>query len=124
VTEALETHLLPQIEHSRRFFWHRLRWRVVREYPRETQFDLVDVRAGADLLGSSLVDDGTQTTYCFVEPFESIRVFLRLNYGDDADPTDAADFNQAQFGRLLNVLEHQGHRRTGTSFVVAATLKG
>jgi len=106
--EALEAHLRRQIEHSRRFFWQRLRWRAVRNYlPADSAFDLVDVGAGAGLLGDFLARDRPRATYEFVEPIESLRQFLRERYGDQADAADQSDFGDAGFVTLLDVLEHQ-----------------
>jgi hypothetical protein len=108
LTEALEAHLRRQIEHSRRFFWQRLRWRAVRNYlPTDSAFDLVDVGAGAGLLGDFLARDRPRATYEFVEPIESLRQFLRERYGDQADAADHSDFGDASFVTLLDVLEHQ-----------------
>ncbi len=108
MTEALEAHLLRQIEHSRRFFWQRLRWRVVRQQlPDRTPFDLVDVGAGAGLLGEFLQRDRPQANYLFVEPIESLRTFLAERYGAGADLGDELTFDDAQFVTLLDVLEHQ-----------------
>jgi Methyltransferase domain len=108
LTEALEAHLRRQIEHSRRFFWQRLRWRAVRNYlPTDSAFDLVDVGAGAGLLGDFLSRDRPRATYEFVEPIESLRQFLRERYGDQADVADQSDFEDASFVTLLDVLEHQ-----------------
>ena len=108
MTDALEAHLRRQIEHSRQFFWHRLRWMAVREYlPQQTPFELVDVGAGAGLLGSFLMADRPEATYRFVEPIVSLREFLRETYGELADCGDCLDFDSARFVTLLDVLEHQ-----------------
>ena len=108
MTEALEAHLRRQIEHSQRFFWQRLRWRVVRSYlPADRAFALVDVGAGAGLLGTFLQRDRPRATYRFVEPIESLRDFLRDRYGPAADAGADADYGDAQYVALLDVLEHQ-----------------
>jgi hypothetical protein len=108
LTEALEAHLRRQIEHSRRFFWQRLRWRVVREYlPAGAPFTLVDVGAGAGLLAEFLSKDRPEVTYQFVEPLESLREFLRERHGPGADASAAATFGSAHAVTLLDVLEHQ-----------------
>lgn len=108
MTDALEAHLRRQIEHSQRFFWHRLRWRVVRNYlPEGSQFELVDVGAGAGLLGTFLARDRPQATYRFVEPIDSLRRFLCERYGKAADAGDDADYFSAACVTLLDVLEHQ-----------------
>jgi hypothetical protein len=108
LTEALEAHLRRQIEHSRKFFWQRLRWRAVRSYlPASAPFNLVDVGAGAGLLGEFLARDRPGGVYEFVEPIESLRTFLRERFGLAADLGDKADYSQAGFVTLLDVLEHQ-----------------
>jgi hypothetical protein len=108
MTDALEAHLRRQVEHSHRFFWHRLRWRVACGYlPEHRPFDLVDVGAGAGLLGTFLERDRPQATYRFVEPIDSLRRFLRERFGDGADAGDDARYDSAEFVTLLDVLEHQ-----------------
>jgi hypothetical protein len=108
VTDALEAHLRRQVEHSQRFFWHRLRWRVVRTYlPADGPFELVDVGAGAGLLGTFLARDRPQAAYRFVEPIDTLRPFLRQRYGDVADAGGDADYRSAAVVTLLDVLEHQ-----------------
>ena len=108
MTEALEVHLRRQIEHSRRFFWHRLRWRAVSGFlPNLAPFELVDVGAGAGLLGDYLHRDRPQATYRFVEPIDSLRQLLRERHGEDADLGDQKGYGSAAFVTLLDVLEHQ-----------------
>ncbi len=124
MTEALEAHLRRQIEHSRRFFWQRLRWRAVRGYLPEGPFQLVDVGAGAGLLGTFLGEDRPEATYRFVEPIESLREFLRVRYGADADVGDSADYGGAEFVTLLDVLEHQREDRVFMENLVAKMAPG
>jgi hypothetical protein len=125
MTEALESHLRRQIEHSQRLFWHRLRWRVARSYlPDHAPFELVDVGAGAGLLGTYLQRDRPQATYCFVEPIESLRQMLRGRYGASADVGAAADYGGARFVTLLDVLEHQQDDRAFLSALVGKMAPG
>jgi hypothetical protein len=108
LTEILEAHLRRQIEHSQRFFWQRLRWRAVRGYlPVDAPFNLVDVGAGAGLLGSFLQRDRPSASYRFAEPIDSLRGFLKEQFGAQADMTNATDYGNVQFVTLLDVLEHQ-----------------
>ena len=108
MTEALEAHLRRQIEHSAGFFWHRVRWSAVSIYlPKNEPFQLLDIGAGAGVLGTFLAKDRPQATYHFVEPIETLREFLRDQHGNDADATDASKYQFAQFVTLLDVLEHQ-----------------
>jgi hypothetical protein len=125
MTEALVAHLQRQIEHSQRFFWHRLRWRAVRSYlPEGHPFELVDVGAGAGLLGTFLARDRPQATYRFVEPIETLREFLRERYGEQADAGDDADYHSARVVTLLDVLEHQADDRGFLSALVAKMAPG
>lgn len=108
MTEALEAHLRRQVEHSHTFFWHRLRWRAIRGYlPEDRVFELVDVGAGAGLLGVFLERHRPRASYRFVEPIESLAQFLRGRYGAAADAGRDADYHHASFVTLLDVLEHQ-----------------
>lgn len=113
MSDALEAHLQRQIEHSRKFFWQRLRWRVVRQHlPRRSRFELVDVGAGAGLLGEFVARDRPLASYRFVEPIESLREFLREHHGEESDFGDRADFGAAGYVALLDVLEHQEDDKT------------
>lgn len=124
MTEALEAHLRRQVEHSQRFFWHRLRWRAVRSYlPENEAFELVDVGAGAGLLGRYLEQDRPLARYRFVEPIPSLQEFLTERYGSDADVV-AADRYDAKFVTLLDVLEHQEDDRTFLAELVAKMRPG
>ena len=108
MVKPLEAHLQRQVEHSERFFWHRLRWRAVREYlPSDTPFELIDVGAGAGLLGTFLRRDRPLATYRFIEPIESLRSMLCSIHGDSADAAGDVTFEGARFVTLLDVLEHQ-----------------
>ena len=125
MTDALEAHLRHQIESSQRFFWHRLRWRVARSYlPEHRPFELVDVGAGAGLLGTFLERDRPQATYRFVEPIDSLRQFLRERFGDAADAGDDADYGPAEFVTLLDVLEHQPDDRDFLAALVGKMTRG
>ena len=125
MTEALEAHLRRQIDHSSQFFWHRLRWRVARSYlPEDRPFELVDVGAGAGLLGAFLRRDCPHATYRFVEPIDSLRQYLRGRYGAAADAGDDATYASAEFVTLLDVLEHQEDDRAFLSSLVGKMAPG
>jgi hypothetical protein len=68
---------------------------------------LVDVGAGAGLLGEFLARDRPKAVYQFVEPIDSLRTHLCERYGKKADFGDSIDFGEANFVALLDVLEHQ-----------------
>lgn len=105
--EALEDHLQHQIEHSRNFFWHRLRWRAIaRQLPRDRPFEVVDVGAGAGLLGMFLQREFPLATYRFVEPLDTLVHHLIQTYGSAADANHLAHYAGAGYVTLLDVIEH------------------
>jgi len=125
LSEALEVHLHRQIEHSQQFFWHRLRWRAVSGYlPIDDPFDLVDVGAGAGLLGTFLSRDRPQARYRFVEPIDSLRNFLCQLYGNEADAANEPNYGAARFVTLLDVLEHQEDDRAFLGDIVGKMSPG
>lgn len=125
MSQALEGHLRRQFEHSRRFFWHRLRWKAVRGYvPADGPLRLIDVGAGAGLLGEYVTKDRPNVAYEFAEPIESLRTDLRQRFGEQADATDRASFGDAGVVTLLDVLEHQEHDRPFCEQLVAKMAPG
>jgi hypothetical protein len=104
--DALEDHLRRQLEHSRDFFWHRVRWDVVRSCLPQAPVRLVDVGAGIGLLGESLLRDRPGSTYRFVEPIPSLVAHLEEVFGPAANANEATDYD-AEYVALLDVLEHQ-----------------
>lgn len=112
MTEPLESHLLRQIEHSRDFFWHRLRWRALRDYvPDDRPIEVVDVGAGAGLLGEFMQRDIPLAQYRFVEPLDALRVHLVARYGAESDYGAKPSYDGAHVIVLLDVLEHQSDDR-------------
>lgn len=109
---SLEAHLRRQIEHSRDFFWHRLRWRAVASHlPRDRPFQFLDVGAGAGLLGVFLSRDFPLGTYRFLEPIESLQRQLESTYGLAANAAELRSYEGIEFVALLDVLEHQADDR-------------
>lgn len=109
---TLEAHLRRQIEHSRDFFWHRLRWRAVASHlPRSQPFQLLDVGAGAGLLGVFLTRDFPLATYRFLEPINSLQRQLESTYGVAANAAAMSSYEGIQHLALLDVLEHQADDR-------------
>ena len=108
MADPLEGHLQRQVANSEHFFWHRLRWRAVREYlPTAESFDLVDVGAGAGLLATFLAKDRPSGSYRFIEPIESLHAMLVSLHGEAADASGEQRFRGVGFVTLLDVLEHQ-----------------
>jgi hypothetical protein len=105
--EALEDHLLAQIEHSRNFFWHRLRWRALLFHlPRDRSFTVVDVGAGAGLLGDQLSRLLPAARYGFVEPIESLERRLVDRFGTAANFRERDRFEGVGYVTLMDVVEH------------------
>jgi hypothetical protein len=105
--DALEHHLVHQIEHGREFFWHRLRWDVVSRYLPDGSFTLVDVGAGVGLIGEFLRERRPAATYRFVEPIPFLEEQLEQRYGPAANAKDDSRYEGAAVVTLLDVLEHQ-----------------
>lgn len=103
---ALEAHLQRQIENSRDFFWHRVRWQVVNEAISGEEFVLTDVGAGIGLVGEFIAHDHPGATYRFVEPLQSLVDELEGRFGRGANANDAASYAESRYVTLLDVLEH------------------
>ncbi len=109
---ALQSHLQKQITASHDFFWHRLRWRALSGYlPADRAFSLVDVGAGAGLLGEYMAAERPLGRYAFVEPLAPLEAHLESRYGKDANVREQAHYHGAGFVTLLDVLEHQADDR-------------
>jgi SAM-dependent methyltransferase len=107
-SNQLESHLERQIECSRHFFWHRLRWRAVASIlPADRRFELIDVGAGAGILSSFLAADRPLAEYRFVEPIDSLQRRLETEHGASSNAIDEATYPNADYLTLLDVLEHQ-----------------
>lgn len=106
--DPLETQLQRQLEQSRDFFWHRLRWKAVAGLlPRGDRFQLLDVGAGPGLIGEYLRRDRPAARYRFIEPIESLRRHLEQRFGVDANAGDMGSVGDMDVVTLLDVLEHQ-----------------
>jgi hypothetical protein len=106
-TAVLESHLQRQLTHSRDFFWHKVRWRAVRSLlPVDEPFTLLDVGAGAGLLGEYLQRDRPRATYRFVEPLESLTEHLTATFGPGADWNGLDAYPGVHFATALDVIEH------------------
>lgn len=103
---VLEAHLQRQLEHSRNFFWHRVRWRAVQSELADGQFTLTDVGAGAGLVGDFLSAEFPSATYRFVEPLDSLAGELEARFGAAANANDADTYADSRYVTLLDVLEH------------------
>ncbi|MSX02778.1 MAG: methyltransferase domain-containing protein [Actinobacteria bacterium] len=89
------------------FFWHRVRWKAVREQlPATGSFGLIDVGAGAGFAGEYLERDFPTASYSFVEPLETLERRLEARWGEQANLKDAPSFGACDFVCMLDVLEH------------------
>lgn len=106
--ELLEEHLQSQVSGKEIFFWQRLKWAVIADYlPRAQALKILDIGAGAGLLGRHIVQNYPQVEYHFIEPIKSLEEKLVVSYGEHRNQKQAANFNDFAFVTLLDVLEHQ-----------------
>lgn len=106
--DPLEAQLRRQIEESGRFFWHRLRWKfVARKLPVHRPIHVLDVGAGAGLVGEYLERYRPTATYRFIEPIQSLRDHLEHRFGAEANAQDLPSYEWMDVITLLDVLEHQ-----------------
>ena len=116
---------MRQSERSRGFFWHRLRWHVVRGYlPRGRPFRLVDVGAGAGVLGEFLRLEFPHASYAFVEPLGPMETRLEARFGTDANARDLRGYGGVDVVTLLDVLEHQDDDRAFLAELVGKLDRG
>jgi SAM-dependent methyltransferase len=107
---TLEDHLNRQVEHSRGFFWNRVRWELIDAQLPGSTTKVVDVGAGTGFLGDFLAEHRPEVKYAFVEPIEGLQKELEERFGADANRWEK-DFFGASHLVLLDVLEHQGDDR-------------
>jgi hypothetical protein len=70
-------------------------------------FQLLDIGAGAGLLGVFLNRDFPLATYRFLEPIDSLQRQLESTYGLSANATKLSSYETIEYLALLDVLEHQ-----------------
>ena len=89
------------------FFWHRVRWKAVREQlPATGSFGLVDVGAGSGFVGEYLSRDRPSAAYSFIEPLPTLEKRLEARWGTEANLKEANSFGDSHFVCTLDVLEH------------------
>jgi SAM-dependent methyltransferase len=109
---ALEAHLQRQLSSSREFFWHRLRTHAVsRFFPENQPLSVLDVGAGAGLLGEFIDARFPRARYHFIEPIESLETKLVARFGAQCNQSGAPNFRNFDRVVLLDVLEHQSDDR-------------
>lgn len=107
MNESLESHLRAQTTAGDGFFWHRLRWRAVSSgLPQGRPFRLLDVGAGAGLLGRYLAQERPEATYCFTEPIPSLEERLERRFGAAANRAGSDRLDDIDVVTLLDVIEH------------------
>jgi Methyltransferase domain len=102
----LESHLADQIDRHGTFFWHRVRWQVVRGYVPTAPCTVLDVGAGAGLLGDYLAADRPAARYQFVEPIPSLAAHLERRWNADGNRSGADPLDDVDVVTLLDVIEH------------------
>lgn len=122
--DPLEGHLHKQIDHSRDFFWHRVRWRAVARELHGEPFELTDVGAGIGLLGDLLGRDFPRSAYRFVEPIDFLERELEQRFGPEANARASDGYQDSRYVTLLDVLEHQQDDRAFLRELVAKMAPG
>lgn len=89
------------------FFWHRLRWRAVQDHlPPDGDLRLLDVGAGAGVLGDLVARDRPHVGYLFDEPIPSLSAQLEQRFGAAANRRGAPRWDDVDVVTLLDVIEH------------------
>lgn len=122
--DHLESHLSDQIEHHADFFWHRVRWGVVRAWVPPGPCTVLDVGAGAGLVGDYLAADRPAARYQFVEPIPSLESRLERRWGADRNRSGAATLDDVDIVTLLDVIEHVEDDRGLLGDLTARTASG
>lgn len=118
--DPLEAHLQQQIEKSRQFFWHRLRWKAVARELCDGPFVLTDVGAGIGLVGDYLAVHYPTSTYRFIEPIDFLVADLEERFGAEANVNGVGTYAGSRYVTLLDVVEHIQDDR---AFLTDLTLK-
>jgi hypothetical protein len=107
MADSLEHHLDRQVEHSRDFFWHRVRWAAVKaQFPQGRPFTVVDVGAGVGLLGDYMREEFPEASYKYTEPIEGLEQSLEERFGADNNLAGETHWQGADVVTLLDVTEH------------------
>lgn len=121
----LENHLRRQVDHAGDFFWHRLRWKAVaRNLPVDRTFRLVDVGAGAGILGEYLERARPQGKYHFVEEIASLEQRLVERFGSDRNARKWTSYAGVDVVTVLDVIEHQADDHLFVADLVARMAPG
>jgi len=107
MAEALESHLLGQVERPGIGFWHQVRaLAVLDRVPRDRAVEVVDIGAGAGLLGVILARERPLARYRFYEPIDSLAGVAEARFGPDSRMAVPEDCATADVVALLDVIEH------------------
>jgi Methyltransferase domain len=132
--DHLESHLSDQIDHHADFFWHRARWGIVRGWVPPGACTVLDVGAGAGLVGDYLAADRPAARYEFIEPIASLESRLEQRWGAERNRSGSDPLDDVDVVTLLDVIEHVEDDRglladltarttPGTTFVVTVPAK-
>ncbi len=123
--QALEHHLVKQVDSSVDFFWHRIRWRMAaRRFPSGATFTLLDIGAGAGLSGVYLKREFPRARYMFVEPIASLADRLTQIYGRDSRQGPNGSYAEASHVLLFDVVEHMQDDRGFVTKIVEKLAPG
>jgi hypothetical protein len=104
---GLEQHLQSQHGENAGMFWHRLRWRALRNrVPSAVALDLLDVGAGTGILGEMLLEHRPLVRYNFLEPVRAFEATMEQRWGVERNARDRQDLSAFAVVTLLDVIEH------------------
>lgn len=102
----LEHHLQQQANEAAQFFWHRLRWKLIRRHLPSTPCTVLDIGPGIGVVGEFIRKTRGDISYAFDEPIESLRKQLADRFGIEADRRDTTSLADVDVVLLLDVIEH------------------
>ncbi len=106
MAEPLESHLLAQTSGRQVQFWHKVRALPVTTRLPRPDATVVDVGAGAGVLGDILTRRHPDVRYRFFEPLDSMADQLEQRFGHDARLENSSACSAADIVTLLDVIEH------------------
>jgi SAM-dependent methyltransferase len=111
MSTPLERHLTRQ-NRATEFFWHRLRWELVkREIATGRPSVVLDVGAGTGVLGEFIQRTQRDVGYLFIEPISVLERSLEARFGNIANAAHRDTWEDVDLVALLDVLEHQADDR-------------
>lgn len=105
------------------FFWNRIRWNIVRShFP--AQGELLDIGAGAGILGHYIQNECENIQYYYAEPIPSLHSHLTNIFGLEKSVALENDLTCFDVLCLLDVIEHIEDDRTFLSDIMSRMRSG